>query len=59
MFGFGGSRESTQAAQANGTRQTRRAQNVNQGQAAQAAGRGRRSISGRPSSTRTQPSRKH
>jgi hypothetical protein len=35
-----------------------RAQAVNQGQAAQAAGRGKRSgISAKPSSTRTKPSR--
>ena len=58
MFGFGGSRESVQAAQANGQRVTRKAQAVNQAQAAASAGRGRRSVGG-GGSTRQAPSRKH
>lgn len=59
MFDSGGTRESVQASQASSARQDRRAQAVNQAQAAQAAGRGRRTISSRASSTRTDPSRKH
>jgi len=53
---FGRGRSTETAGMAN--RAATRAQNVNQAQAAQAAGRGKRSaITPRPSSTRTRPSR--
>lgn len=57
MFGFGGSRESVQAAQASSSRTTRKAQAVNQAQAGASAGRGKRSVGG-GGSTRKAPSRK-